>query len=93
MGRVAALGCVVCRRLGYGRVPAEFHHIAEEGGQRSDFRGAPLCPDHHRGPLGIHGKGKEAAFVRRFKVPGLTEYGLLEWVNEDMQLEAMGRLA
>jgi hypothetical protein len=43
MGRVAGLGCVICRRLGFGYVPAELHHIAEGSGLRSNFAVAPLC--------------------------------------------------
>ena len=26
LGRVAELGCVLCRRLGLGETPAEIHH-------------------------------------------------------------------
>jgi hypothetical protein len=48
MGRVAGLGCVICRRLGFGYVPAELHHIAEGSGLRSNFAVAPLCPDASR---------------------------------------------
>jgi hypothetical protein len=37
MERVAAIGCVVCRRL-YGRfVPCQLHHVAEGSGLRSNF--------------------------------------------------------
>ncbi len=27
MDRVSEIGCIVCRNLGYGYVPAEIHHI------------------------------------------------------------------
>ena len=52
MGAVAALGCVVCRNLGFGASPAEVHHIrAGQGrGQRSGHKKSiGLCPPHHRG--------------------------------------------
>ena len=45
MGRVAELGCCLCRR------PAEVHHVRclAGGGQRSsDFHTIPLCATHHR---------------------------------------------
>lgn len=50
MGRVAALGCIVCRRLGHGQTPAAVHHLKEEcgaGQRQSDFLTIPLCPQHH----------------------------------------------
>lgn len=83
MSRVAALGCLICRRLGYGHVPAQLHHVASGSGLRSDFAVAPLCEEHHEGSSGIHGMGVKA-FVRAYKLPGETEYGLLIWVNQDL---------
>lgn len=56
--RVAALGCILCRRLGYEDTPAEIHHAREGQGmaQRApDWLAIPVCPAHHRGPHGIHG--------------------------------------
>ena len=50
MARVAALGCCVCRKLGYGETPAQVHHIKEEcgaGQRQSGFLSIPLCPSHH----------------------------------------------
>lgn len=86
MQRVVAIGCVVCRRLGFGYVPAQYHHIAEGSGLRSDFCGCGLCEEHHdpfRTGSGFHGMGTER-FCKIFRVPGETEYGLLVWVNEDL---------
>ena len=82
MQKVAENGCVVCRRLGTNS-PAEVHHVAEGSGLRSDFAVAGLCPEHHRGKSGLHGMGAKA-FVKLYRVPGETEYGLLVWVNEDL---------
>lgn len=67
MGRVAALGCIVCHRLRLGDSPAEVHHIREgQGRQRaSDFDTIPLCYPHHRGQDGIHTIGTKA-WHRRF---------------------------
>ena len=83
MQKVAQNGCVVCRRMGYRDVPAEVHHVAEGSGLRSDFAVAGLCPEHHRGQSGLHGMGVKA-FLKLYRVPGETEYGLLVWVNEDL---------
>lgn len=47
MGRISALGCVVCQGLGYGPTPAEVHHIGDTS-ERSDLLVIPLCPAHHR---------------------------------------------
>lgn len=76
MGRVAALGCCICRHLGYEPSPAQVHHIREEQGaaQRAhDCLTIPLCPQHHTGSTGIHGLGRKA-FERTYKV---TELDLL----------------
>jgi len=52
MGRVAALGCIVCRNLGYGYSPAVVHHIRNGYGvgQRAPhFETIGLCYPHHDG--------------------------------------------
>lgn len=91
MGRVARLGCLVCRRLGLAEdSPAEVHHVAEGSGLRSDFAVAPLCVEHHRGAAGLHGLGAPA-FCKLYRLPGETEYGLLVWVNEDLARAAVRR--
>jgi len=58
-GLLASLGCLVCGRA------AEVHHVMHAAGKfkRRDHRFCvPLCPDHHRGPQGVHGLGSEGAF-------------------------------
>lgn len=58
MGRVAALGCIVCRLLGYGRTPAQVHHVRAGVGkaQRAgNYCTLPLCEPHHTGDGGVHG--------------------------------------
>lgn len=57
MGRVAALGCVVCRNAGFGSTPSVVHHIREGqgGAQRaSHWLTIPLCPSHHDGDDSVH---------------------------------------
>ncbi|HAX23072.1 MAG TPA: hypothetical protein DCY64_22650 [Hydrogenophaga sp.] len=59
-GKLAELGCLACLRIHgpHAPGPVELHHYRGGGWGRGDFRTlVPLCPDHHRGPLGIHGLG------------------------------------
>lgn len=75
MGRVAELGCAICRMLNYGPTPAEVHH--QRTGVGAGRRGnglIPLCPEHHRGNTGLHGMGRKA-FEREY---GITELELVE---------------
>ncbi len=54
--KTAALGCIVCRNLGYYDSPATIHHLRSDVGmgQRSK-RCIPLCPAHHQhGPDAFH---------------------------------------
>ena len=84
--RVASLGCCVCKRIGYGYVPCQLHHIAEGSGLRSDWAVVGLCPEHHVGESGWHKRGKQ--FLAQFRVPGESEMGLLIWLIEDLAKEA-----
>lgn len=75
MGRVAELGCAICRMLGYGASPAEVHHQRTGTGAGRRGKGlVPLCPEHHRGNTGLHGMGRKA-FEREY---GVTEIELVE---------------
>lgn len=58
MGRVAELGCIVCKVLFSRFEPAQVHHIREGQGmaqRASNWLVVPLCPSCHTGPQGIHG--------------------------------------
>lgn len=67
MGRVAELGCVLCRELYGTDVPANVHHLFDPH-QRSDWLTVPLCHAHHQGPGGFHGLGGERPFKARYKL-------------------------
>lgn len=59
MRRVAALGCIACKNLGYDETPAEIHHITTGTGmgqRASHFETIPLCWNHHsaQGQDGFH---------------------------------------
>ena len=89
---VVSLGCVVGRRHGGCSGAVEVHHIAAGSGGRSDFSVAPLCGEHHRGAAGFHGMGGKS-FIRLYRPPGDSEYGLLVWVNEDLAKSMQARRA
>jgi hypothetical protein len=81
LSRVAALGCLVCRRMGYPDSPAEIHHkrAGTGAGRRSShFEAMPLCPEHHRGKTGIHGLGTKG-FPKHW---GYNEDDLLQDVRD-----------
>ena len=84
-GKLADMGCILCRHIGKPGTPAEIHHLRDgQGmGQRApDDLTIPLCPFHHRGPGGYHGLGK-----RRFEsLYELTERDLLEATNAILAL-------
>ena len=81
MGRVAELGCAVCRRMGYPGTPAEIHHRRAGmglGRRASHMDVIPLCPEHHRGATGLHRLGTRG-FSKHW---GYDEVDLLEDVAE-----------
>lgn len=59
--RVASLGCIVCKNLGYEDTPAEIHHCSKGTGllvRAENFQVIPLFTFHHRD--GGHGKAVHA---------------------------------
>ena len=56
--KVAELGCIACKKIGYEDTPAEIHHIRTGvgmGQRSSHYCTLPLCPIHHRhGADAIH---------------------------------------
>ncbi len=85
MERVAGLPCVLCRHIGSGeRYGVHVHHIREGQGaaQRADnMLTVALCPEHHQGPLGLHGLGRKG-FYRQYK---LDELDLLAMTLEALE--------
>lgn len=79
LARVARLGCVCCNLLGYDvtDVQPEIHHPREDQGmaqRASHWLSIGLCPEHHRGPTGVHG---DRSVLRNLKC---SEMDLLAWV-------------
>ncbi len=81
---IATLGCLLAKR-GFGGCAGatELHHVAEGSGTRNDWSLVPLCAEHHRGTSGLHGMGTKA-FIRLYRPPGDSEFGLLIWLLESM---------
>ena len=72
-GKIARLGCSLCRHQGNEGTPAELHHIRRTS-KRSLAPVIPLCPYHHRGSnTSIHGMGRKR-FEREYFI---TEEQLL----------------
>jgi hypothetical protein len=81
LSRVADLGCILCKHLGYEGTPAEIHHIRTgtgAGRRASHYDTLPLCPEHHRGQTGLHGLGTKG-FAKKYQ---LTELDLLAQVKD-----------
>ncbi len=76
---VAALGCMVCRRLGFDDTPCQIHHIrsGQGWGRSSHFHTIGLCEPHHTGKYGVHGLGTKG-FPKHY---GFTEQDLLDDVR------------
>lgn len=75
-GKLAEMGCMVCRRLfpGLAPGPVELHHLRGGGwGKGGYLTLMPLCPEHHRGATGVHGLGTRG-FVTFY---GFTQADLL----------------
>lgn len=84
LNRVASLGCIVCKNLGYGVTPAHVHHIrtGKGMGQRaSNYETIPLCPTHHQ--HGGHGVAIHAG-QKTWEANFGTEIELLEQVKQEL---------
>ena len=82
LSKVAALGCIACRKNGFEDTPAELHHIRDGvgAGQRSsNYEVIPLCPEHHRHGVDAFHRSKNN-FVARFG----TERELLKEVLDEI---------
>lgn len=80
MGRVAELGCILCRHLNLGETPAIVHHIRTgQGKMRAKHTDTiPLCPRHHQhSGVGIHDMGRRQ-FAETY---GISELELLGQVK------------
>lgn len=84
LSRVSAMGCIVCKNLGYEDSPAEIHHCSKGTGlaiRADNFHVIPLCAIHHR--QGGHGVAIHAGRQAWEKNYG-TETELLAQVNAEL---------
>jgi hypothetical protein len=84
MSKVAGLGCIVCRNLGYGESPAALHHIRSGQGmsqRASHYQVLPLCGTHHQtGGYGVAIHCGQKEWESRYG----TELELLEQVYAEI---------
>lgn len=80
MDRVSQIGCIVCRNLGYGYVPAEIHHIEGKTKKDSHLKVLPLCFEHHRKGNDKHPISRHP-YKKRFENAYGSELSLLEDVK------------
>lgn len=80
LNRVSSIGCILCKHLGLGDTPAEIHHVESVRDELSDYAVVPLCPEHHRGPTGVHGL-RRRGFEMRYK---LTDVDLLAMTAREL---------
>lgn len=83
LGKVAELGCALCRHLGLGATPAIVHHQRTGQGKMraSHYRTAPLCPFHHQGSgRGVHDMGRPQ-FEEMY---GISEVALVEQTRREL---------
>lgn len=83
LDRVAAMGCLICRKLGYPDSPACIHHQRSGVGKAqraSNYQVIPLCHFHHQGQEGIHHMGLRA-WEKHF---GITEVELVAQVQHEV---------
>lgn len=78
-GKVAQLGCIVCKNIGYEDSPAEIHHLRANAGAGQKSKDViPLCHIHHRtGGYGLAFHAGKEAFEQVYG----TELELLEQVK------------
>jgi len=83
MNKIADLGCIICRKMGFPNSPAELHHIKDKTGmgrKASNFEVIPLCPRHHRqGKDSYHYSPKE--FTKKWGTQKELLTEVLTYVN------------
>jgi len=81
LGKVAAMGCIVCMNHNNIDTPAEIHHIGNGtmGKKATNYQVIPLCHYHHR--TGGHGAAIHAG-RKTWESNFGTEQQLLEQVME-----------
>ena len=82
MSKVAKLGCIVCKQMGYPDTPCELHHIKDRRGmskKSSDYEVLGLWYLPHRGDQVYHLSPKK--FTERFGTQKELLQKVLTYVN------------
>ena len=84
MGKVAAMGCIVCCNLSFGETPATIHHIGNGtmAKRASNYEVIPLCHFHHQG--GNNGEAVHSgrkSFEKNFGTEKELLSQTLRWLN------------
>lgn len=87
LGRVAQLGCVVCRNLGLGPTPAEVHHLLKNGKRRGHRKTIPLCTLHHRSGVKDESHVSRHPWRKEFESRYGTEEQLLAQTEAELRGE------
>lgn len=82
MRDIASLGCIVCRKTGKGKTPAEAHHLLHGGRQIDDFHTIPLCVPHHRAGVNTAEFVSRHPWRKEFEARYGSEAELLELTRE-----------
>lgn len=95
MGRVAALGCVACRNMGYRGTPGEIHHVrafAGAGQRTTSFHTIALCPTHHRlGGSGVAFHAGPRSFEKNHGTEAELLHQTLRMLGFDVEPEDLPR--
>lgn len=87
LDRVAALGYIVCKSMGYEHTPAEIHHCSKGTGlavRADNYHVIPLCAMHHRqGGYGVAIHAGHRTWEEKYG----TEAELLAQVNAELGVQ------
>lgn len=87
MRDIASLGCIVCRKIGRGKTPADAHHLLRGGRQIDDRHTIPLCFPHHRSGLNTDEVVSRHPWRKEFEARYGSEEELLALTREAYKRE------
>ena len=82
MDKVAALGCIACRKDGMHNPYVSLHHVDGRTKQGAHFRVLPLCAGHHQDGTGAPGLIAVHPWKARFQERYGTQQDLLREVAQ-----------